>query len=540
MDHPSHRHGRGELEAWRRRWTTVAAVTVSGALTSLRPVRPSPDHPAPHGCGGASARARRIRSAIAAVLAAIGVIALTASPAAAARAHAAPLPGPSTFATGFVDNDAFQFTSQAGRSLWLGRARALGSSYVRIDVDWSSVAPATPSAGFVASNPASPGYDWANLDATIETAVADRQTVVLMLYDAPLWAQGADAPSWAPQGSWEPNAADYGAFAHAVAERYSGHFPNPLAAGETLPRVSDFQAWNEPNLIQYLTPQWVTGPHHSIVAASPGIYRQLLNALYGGVTSVQPGSYVLAAGTAPYGDPPGVDRMRPLTFLEGLLCLSASLQRLSCPDPAHFDALDHHPYALNPTLHARVAGDISVPDLGEIFTALKAAERLKTALPAGPKALWDTEIDWSTETDVASPISPALQARYLSQAFYELWAQGVDHVFWFDIVDPATPVFTSSTGTGVYFQSGAPKPSAVAFRFPFVALTKPSSARIIWGRAPTAGSVAIQHSVGGGWRTVLRIRTTAGGVFYQRATLPAGWLLRATLGGVTSLPWSAS
>ncbi len=48
----------------------------------------------------------------------------------------------------------------------------------------------------------------------------------------------------------------------------------------------------------------------------------------------------------------------------------------------------------------------------------------------------------------------------------------------------------------------------------------------------------IQKAVGRGWQTVLTLHTTAGGVFYARSSLGSGLLLRATLAGVSSLPWS--
>jgi hypothetical protein len=41
--------------------------------------------------------------------------------------------------------------------------------------------------------------------------------------------------------------------------------------------------------------------------------------------------------------------MPPVTFLRELLCLHGDrLRRESCPQPAHFDALDIHPYTLRP------------------------------------------------------------------------------------------------------------------------------------------------------------------------------------------------
>ncbi len=468
-------------------------------------------------------------------LLAIALICLLAGP---SSAIAAALPGPSTFFPGLTDDALFQYSSNATRLQWLSRARSIGSTEVRIDVTWTSVAPYYLPASFDPSNPGDPAYNWTNLDATVRAAVANHQTPLLQLYSAPAWAEAAGGPPrYTVDGSWEPNATAYGAFAHAVALRYSGHFPDPLNPGRDLPRVTDFQAWNEPNLPQYLMPQWVRGPRNSIVAASPGIYRSMLSAFYAGIKSAVASDYVVAAGTAPYGDPPGVDRMQPLTFLRGLLCLTTKLGPAPCPNPAHFDALSHHPYALTPTASARIPGDVSVPDLGQIWSLIHAAQRYKRALPAGHKSLWVTELDWSTQTHVRQPITLAEQARYLSLAFYELWTEDVSHIFWFNLRDPTAPGH-STQDTGLYLLNGAAKPSEAAFRFPFVALSAAAGQRIIWGKAPFLGTVTIQRAAGRGWDTVLQLRTTGNGVFYDQVALDQSWRLRAEIHGVTSPTWA--
>ena len=436
------------------------------------------------------------------------------------RSPAAALPGPAHFSTGLVDDSAFQFSSDAVRTLWLRRARAVGSTAVRVDVSWAAVAPVRLPRGFQAANPRDRHYRWATLDATVRAASANRQTVVLTLYEAPAWAEGADRPSYVRAGAWEPSPRAYAAFAHAVAVRYSGHFPDPGHPGRVLPRVRYFQAWNEPNLPGYLMPQWVRGAGGSIVAASPGIYRSLLNALYGAVKTAQPHSYVLAAGTAPYGDPPGVDRMYPLVFLRGLFCLTSNLRSQPCPDPPHLDALDHHPYAITPTVHARIPGDVSVPDLKLILEVLHAAQRDKHVLPAGPKSLWVTEIDWSTYAHVLHPISLALQ---LAICRWRSTSSGAR----------ASATFSGSTSAirpdrsaarrmaASYLEQGTAKPSATAFRFPFVAVPASHRDRTLWGKAPAAGTVTIEKLVKRHWVSILRLHTTAGGVFYARRRLGA-------------------
>jgi hypothetical protein len=427
--------------------------------------------------------------------------------------------------------------------MWLARARALGSSFVRISAYWSLIAPTTRPAGFNPSNPADPNYNWSMTDSAVQAATAAGENILLLASGAPSWAEPQPLPAGVRPGTWEPDATEYGRFAAAIALRYSGHFrPSPSSA--YLPRVSYLQAWNEPNLPRYLMPQWsqdtTTG---AFVATSPLIYRAMLNAFYAGVKSVAPTDTVLAAGLGPYGDPPGDPRnqMAPVTFFETMLCLGSNLQPAgSCPSPAHFDALDHHPYGATPTIKAHNPGDIAVPDLGKIWRILRAAQHFNLALPAGPKPLWVTELDW---TDVPpsppSAASLALQARFLPLGFYELWRQGVSHVFWFQLRDPAYQP-NSFAGGGLYFQSGAAKPAAAAYRFPFVAIPSAHGKLTIWGRAPARGPVLIEERAGRRWRRVLRLTANAGGIFYAKYRLGSHLYLRAVAGSAVSPVWATS
>jgi hypothetical protein len=121
----------------------------------------------------------------------------------------------------------------------------------------------------------------------------------------------------------------------------------------------------------------------------------------------------------------------------------------------------------------------------------------------------------------------------------------VSHMFWFLIRDLP---YKSLAGAGLYFRSGAAKPSTVAFRFPFVAVAAPqprahrtSKVRTVtlWGRAPRAGRVTIQIRHAHRWRTVVRLRTTRGGVFYAQRKFAAHSVLRAQQGKLTSLGFSS-
>jgi hypothetical protein len=172
---------------------------------------------------------------------------------------------------------------------------------------------------------------------------------------------------------------------------------------------------------------------------------------------------------------------------------------------------------------------------------VRAAVRARRAFPRGHKSIWETEIDWSTKPPDPHGISAALQARYLSQTFYLLWRQGVSHVFWFLIGDVP---YKNEAGAGLFYGNGTPKPSASAFRFPFVALRQGTRATV-WGRAPTPGVVTIQKRAGHNWRAAFRLRTTKGGVFYRRVRVARGGgsvarheVLRAVAGRTASVGWS--
>jgi hypothetical protein len=451
-----------------------------------------------------------------------------------APSRAAGLPGPATFTTGLADDGVFQSPSSAFRSLWFGRAQALGSTTVRVGVAWNVIAPYTLPRGFRASNPGDPHYHWSALDAVIRSATAHGQSVLLLVGHAPSWAEGPNMPSYVLQGAWEPSASDFAAFGHALALRYSGHFPDPMHSGQTLPQVSYFQAWNEANLPRYIMPQWVRSPSGAILPESPVIYRAMLNAFYAAVKAVQPHSFVLAAGTAPFGDPPGVNRMYPISFLSEMLCLTPGLRPKPCADPPHFDALDHHPYGYSPTVHAGQPGEVSTPDMGKIWRVLDAAERYGRALPTGPKQLWVTEIDWP----VIPPVTAAVQATFVSRAFYELWSENVARVYWFELRD-AVGKQNSFAVSGLYAGDGVARPAVAAFHFPFVALPVSHNKRAvtIWGKAPQAGTVTIQKRVGHAWRFMLSLATTPGGIFYAvPRTGPVGQF-RAVIAGQTSPAW---
>jgi hypothetical protein len=437
---------------------------------------------------------------------------------------------------GFLDGDMTSPTS-TDRSTSLDRASQLGARIVMLPVDWVSVAPRQPTGD--AADPGNPAYDWHAVDTAVRDASARHLSVVLAILTAPAWAEGPDRPVSAQRGSWRPSPAALGAFARAAARRYSGSFPDPTTSGAHLPAVRYWQPWWEPNLSIELAPQW-TRENGRLVPSGPRLYRQLLNAMYSAVKGVARANVVVTAGTSPYGDAPGGERMRPVQFARELLCLQgARLRAAACRDPAHFDVLAHHPYSIGgPRRAALNADDASVPDMYKFARLLRAAERTRRALPRGHKRLWVTEMSWDSLPPDPGGIPVEQHARWLEDAFFLLWRQGVDTILWFGVRDQApVPDYASTNQSGVLFRDGSPKPAATAYRFPFVA-ERLSSRRVrVWGHAPRRATVLIKRRTQTGPKTIAVIHVGRNRVFDTTVSLRGRVFLHALVGGLSSLEW---
>lgn len=436
------------------------------------------------------------------------------------------------------------------RETALGLIRATGASVVRIPVTWSELVAASVPAGFDARDPARPQYRFRRLDASVRSAVSEGFAPLLVVSHAPAFAEAPERWPYAYPGSWAPSPAALEAFAAALGRRYDGTFPDPDEPGRALPAVRLFQAWNEPNLARYLEPQWIARQGRW-QAFSPLLYRQLLNAFYAGVKSVQPGAYVVAAGIAPSGERAGVGRMAPVTFLGAMLCLSSNGRRVSegCADPPHFDVLAIHPLSVgDPNLPASSSLDVSIADSAKVVRLLAEARRLRTALPAVPKPLWVTELNWESAPQSPDGVPPGLQALWVSRALHRLWVAGVGLVEWEFLIDPfrgvraATPNGATveyqrpaglySAGAGGDAASAQPKPFLRGFSLPFDPLRVDSRRVRIWALLTRAGQPAILEGAvrGGPWRPLARLQADGAGVLNTLVALRGRARLRLSSG----------
>lgn len=440
------------------------------------------------------------------------------------------------FTRGFTDD--VWFTSSTP-SVWLQKTEATRAKQVLLEVDWQTVEPKKPRPNLDPTDPNGPQFDFSYLDARLRIFAASGLSVALLVTDAPRWAeQPGGPPAMESTGGWRPDPTAFGHLGAALARRYSGGFPDPLHAGQALPRVRYLQAWAEPNLSVHLSPQWVRS-NGQLVEQSPTIYRNLLNAFYAGVKGVMPSDQVLTSGFEGFGDPPSASnnaRMPPVEFLRGLLCLNANLG-VACHSQTHYDVLASDPYAVfSPTTHAVSPTDATAPDLGRLTRVQRAALNAGTLLPRTHKKLWVTEFSYDSKPANPYALSLAKQARWLEESFYVFWNEGVNTVIWYLVRDQAPTYHSNDYYSGVYLYSGKAKPSFTAYRFPFVVMPFGHAARV-WGISPSAGSVSIQRKHGRRWRTLFRLHASAGGVFVRRISGGLHGNFRARIHRQTSLVW---
>jgi hypothetical protein len=421
----------------------------------------------------------------------------------------------------------YDLGSSAANQIEVKRIRAAGAGVIRIPLYWSWVAPSgsEPPAGFQPRDPADPNYDWQNFDAQIQMVSAAGLEPMVMILSAPEWAEGAPGSYPAPPGTYKPSPTALADFAAAAATRYSGSF-------EGLPRVRYWEVWNEPNLFTYLSPQTVNG--------TPDWYRLMLNAAADALHAVHSDNVVIGGDTAPYGNPSGMGTA-PLVFMEKVLCISEKTVRSAnedhpgeivyqsaCKTKTKFDVWSHHPYTEGgPTIQAKVHGNVSLGDMGDMRAVLDAAIRAGHVVSTQQIRFWVTEFSWTSNPPDPKGVPAALEARWVSQALYQMWSDGVSRFVWYAFRDE--PSSRSCFHAGLYYANSAgiasdlPKPALRAFRFPFVALTEPKNKVFLWGRTATstAGNVLIERKSGGKWKRVKTLTANRYGIFTARISRPA-------------------
>jgi hypothetical protein len=503
----------------------------------------------------------------------------------------------------FQDDDQLEFSPASRVASTLDTLKSLGVDRIRVTVFWVSVAP-SPNA-----KKKPKGFDGADPDA-YEQAKWDRYDTLARLAAARgigiMWDVAGPAPNWAtgtPQrrdldSVWQPSRGQFAAFVRALGTRYSGSFLRPgdrpkttttpakgtpglpgyqpaktttTKAGDPLPRVDDWEIWNEPNQGGWLAPQW-TRHGSTEIPASPRIYRGLADAMYGALNATGHGAdTILLGATAPKGlDVKGVSRaMKPMTFIRELYCVdshnqayrgqSAKLRGCPTSDPLHqlparhpvlFKAtgFSHHPYELTFAPDHRPPDPLylTIANLSSLSDTLRLAYlRYGQPVPPGGVPIYLTEFGYQTNPPDALGVSPAKQAAYLDQAEYITWRNpAVRTLSQFLLVDGGAPVGLTFQ-SGLEYHNGRVKPAMRAYRLPIWLPTR--SARKgalirVWGLIrPAANGTAprakVQFRASGSrsWRTLGAFTGTADrGYLYHHVTLLGTGAIRLLWNGKAS------
>ena len=412
----------------------------------------------------------------------------------------------------------------------VARLHRAGVQVLRLILPWDQVAPGTRAAGFDAANPADPGYAWSKIDAAVTSAVKNGFEPILDVTGAPAW--GAEAPATTDSkgfalGPVNPDANALAQFAVAAATRYGGDL-----AG--LPRVRYWQLYNEPNFVSDLRPQVVHGQ-----PISPELYRRMVNLFAAAVHGVHADNLVVAGGLTPFTFSTAQQRLSiaPLRFMRELLCMSAGAHpHPTCSGSVAFDVWAHHPYTSGgPTHKATELDDVSLGNLPAMKRLLDAAYAAGEIDSRSRPQFWVTEFSWDSNPPDPKAVPLALLDRWVPQAMYQMWRNGVSLVTWFSLRDQAFP---SAIQAGLYYRDGKPKPYLRGFRFPFVAFPRAKGV-YVWGRTPTGrkATVTLQQRTAGRWRRVATVQTDASGIFRRTLKLPRTGHLRALVKGDRSLPF---
>ncbi len=333
----------------------------------------------------------------------------------------------------------------------LGPAAQYGAQVVRIGISWANLQPTEAEIGDAGDYKTyirrtdQNAWHLDELDKTIISAMANGLKIVMLVAEAPCWAntRGADCAIENAEHRWYPPRRDkMQAFAMAFAHlthRYRWAASNVVA----------WEVWNEPNTTTF----WKTAKLRpdTFVLAMPDdarSYTRLLNTTYDLVKRVNPKLVILGGSLA------GADR----AYLEVMY-----------RNGAKFDALAVHPYSkARPNTGRTEWPETCRSDEDPLqppwcFIAIEDIRKLMVAKGDAAKEIWLTEfgaasLDPNGNSDMGGE---APQGEYIARALKLVagWCY-VRAALVFRLYDhPAAGDFT-----GLFREDGTPKPAAEAFR----------------------------------------------------------------------------
>lgn len=399
-----------------------------------------------------------------------------------------------------------ELLSASTRDTTLDQIRAFGVTDVRQLVYWRDYAPDPESRtkpSFDASDPAAyPPDKWDNLDGLIAAAKAKGVDLTLTITGpVPRWATRSNKDNLT-----DPDPAEFGAFATALARRYGDD-------------ISTWSVWNEPNQPQFLKPQYKNGK-----PASPKLYRKLYQAAYKGLRS-EPSNAddtILIAETSPRGNS---NVVHPLAFLRGMLCLDSKYRKAKSCGGLDADGYAHHAYTTSqgPRFKPENTDDVTIGVLSRLISALDKAAKAK-ALPADlPVHL--TEFGIQSTPDTIAGVSLSKQAAYLAvsehMAYVNPRVASFSQYLMSDDPPRSEGYKYGGFESGLRRADGKPKPAYEGFRLP-LAVEIYGGRDVLWGlvrpqREETKVTIE-RKPKGKDWRVLKEVTTTSTGVYALSTT----------------------
>jgi hypothetical protein len=306
---------------------------------------------------------------------------------------------------GFSQGLSWTYRSDSDMARELDEMRAIGVSWLRADVPWSTAQP----------NGRGTPFNWAQSDRWVRAALARGFKVLPILYFTPAWARPPGTSDKYPA----TNIDDWAAYISAAVAQYS-------ALG-----VGQFEIWNEPNLDGFFG-----------TAVSPEQYTNLLKVAYTAAKAVNPNAFIVSAGLAPAGDVCNASSCRPKYFLDRMYKAGAK---------GYFDAFGLHPYYSPQPVDTTSVGDWNTwANITQFRTIM--------AQYGDDKPIWATELGAATFNGGVSDAVQALDATlyYQMAASRPSW-QGP--LFWYSYRDYGTDPNDREKSFGVIRQDWSHKPS---------------------------------------------------------------------------------
>jgi len=352
---------------------------------------------------------------------------------------------------GFFDDISFRYSPDSEQNL--AAAANAGATVIHTAASWPQIAPTRPVHPLDADDPA---YHLADLDTLVREASKYGLRVMVNISGTPKWANGNQTPNHMPK-----KLRDLTNFAFMLAQRYDGENPGKGV-------VSMWSVWNEPNLHQFLTPQY--NAKGKIV--SPGEYARLYKAAYAGIKRANPGAEVAIGETSAQGRDKPAKGNSSETVSPGMFAkLLARIKGLK------FDAWAHHPYPTSPG--AKPMEKVRYPNV--TLSQLPTFEKQLKSTFHRKVPIWITEYGHETKPAQKNGVTYSQQSAYAKQALAVAKADpNVQMFVWFTFRDSAGNPWQS----GLEQPSGAHKPAYAAFSRA-AKLIDGTTQVVRHGRAPT-------------------------------------------------------